>query len=47
VNLLAEQTKLTASTAALGKGFAAAEAAYQKDRVRLDEASATMALGVR
>ncbi len=47
VNLLAEQTKLTASTAALGKGFAAAEAAYQKDRVRLDEASATMALGIR
>ena len=47
VKLQAEQTTLTQSTAALAKGFAAAEAAYQKDRVRLDEASATMALGVR
>ncbi|HEX7946831.1 MAG TPA: hypothetical protein VF495_19340, partial [Phenylobacterium sp.] len=47
VKLLAEQTTLTKSTAALAKGFAAAEAAYQKDRVRLDEASATMALGIR
>jgi hypothetical protein len=47
VKLLAEQATLTQSTAALDKSFAAAEAAYQKDRVRLDEASATMALGVR
>jgi hypothetical protein len=47
VKLLAEQTTLTKSTAALVKGFGAAEAAYQKDRVRLDEASATMALGIR
>ena len=47
VKLVTEQTKLTQSTAALAKGFAAAEAGYQKDRVRLDEASATMALGIR
>jgi hypothetical protein len=47
VKLLAAQATLTQSAAALAKGFTAAEAAYQKDRVKLDEASATMALGVR
>ena len=47
VKLLAEQTALTQTVAALTARFAAAEAAYQKDRPRLEEASAIMALGAR
>lgn len=47
VKLLAEQTTLTKTVTALTARFAAAEASYQKDRARLEEASATMALGIR
>src|SRR5258707_316110 len=47
LRLLTEQTTLATSTAALTAKFAAAEAAYQKDRAKLEEASATMALGIR
>ena len=47
VKLLAEQAAVSQTVAALTARFAAAEAAYQKDRPRLEEASAIMALGSR
>ena len=45
--LLAEQATLSKAVGDLTARFAAAETAYLKDRARLEEASATMALGVR
>lgn len=47
LKLIAEQATLTKSVADLTARFATAEASYQKDRARLEEASATMALGIR
>ncbi|WP_293678349.1 hypothetical protein [uncultured Phenylobacterium sp.] len=47
VKLMAEQATLAQTVTTLTTRFAAAEAAYQKQRPRFDEASATMLLGGR
>ena len=45
VALTAEQATLAATIDALGKRYQAADAAYPADRARIEEASATVALG--
>ena len=45
VALIAEQALLAQNVTALGARYEAAEAAWRQDRPRLDEASATVALG--
>ena len=44
--LTAEQTTLTGAFDSISQRFEAAEAAWRQERTRLDEAAATVALGV-